>query len=132
MVVNRLLIFFCFLTAVKLVKEIYSWVFFISIYTLITRSFSGNAKDASIALSNRFPIITHKSNSDVFNLIGICQKALKKNGYYNEASELFSRVTNSHSYDEALQIMCEYVNHVSELDENFSDYDDFYCSNIGI
>jgi len=72
------------------------------------------------------------ADGNVFNLIGICQKALKKNGYYNEASELFSRVTNSHSYDEALQIMCEYVNPVSELDENFSDYDDFDCSNIGI
>lgn len=56
------------------------------------------------------------ADGNVFNLIGICQKALKKNGYYDEASELISRVTNSHSYDEALQIMCEYVNPISVYD----------------
>lgn len=70
------------------------------------------------------------ADGNVFNLIGICQKALKRNGYYDEAEELVNRVTNSHSYDEALQIMMEYVNPVSEYEEIFSDKDDF--DNISI
>jgi len=60
------------------------------------------------------PIIDADGN--VFNLIGICQRALKSNGYKKEANELLERVTNSGSYDEALQIMFEYVNPVSEYD----------------
>lgn len=64
------------------------------------------------------------SDGNVFNLIAICQRALKNNGYYNEAKELAERVTNSHSYDEALQIMLEYVNPTSLYDD-YDDYDDF-------
>ncbi len=60
------------------------------------------------------------ADGNVFNLIGICQRALKNNGYYNEASELVTRVTNSQSYDEALQIMMEYINPISEFDEDYS------------
>lgn len=60
------------------------------------------------------------ADGNVFNLIGICQRALKNNGYYNEASELVTRVNNSHSYDEALQIMMEYINPISEFDEDYS------------
>ena len=48
------------------------------------------------------------ANGNVYNLIGICREALKSNGYVKEADELLKRVTNSHSYDEALQIMMEY------------------------
>lgn len=71
------------------------------------------------------------ADGNIFNLIGICQRELKRNGYYNEASELAKRVTNSHSYDEALQIIMEYVNPVSEYDEGLNDYDEDY-SNIDI
>lgn len=64
------------------------------------------------------------ADGNVFNLIAICQKALKNNGYYNEAKELAERVTSSHSYDEALQIMLEYVNPTSLYDD-YDDYNDF-------
>lgn len=68
------------------------------------------------------PIIGADGN--VFNLIGICKRALKSNGYVKEAEELVNRVTNSHSYDEALEIMMEYVNPVSEYDMEIDDYSD--------
>lgn len=70
------------------------------------------------------PIIGADGN--VFNLIGICQKALKTNGYEDMAKELTDRVKNSHSYDEALQIMFEYVEPISDyelendIDENIN------------
>lgn len=62
------------------------------------------------------------ANGNVYNLIGICREALKSNGYVKEADELLKRVTNSHSYDEALQIMMEYVNPVSEYDIEIDSY----------
>lgn len=61
------------------------------------------------------------ADGNVFNLIGICRKALKKDGYEKEAQEMSERVTSSKSYEEALQIMCEYVNPVGED----MDYDAF-------
>ena len=46
---------------------------------------------------------------NVFNLIGICSKSLKKAGYEKEAHEMSERIFKSKSYDEALAIMCEYI-----------------------
>lgn len=63
------------------------------------------------------------ADGNVFNLIGICQRALKRNGYRDEAKELADRVTSSSSYDEALNIMMEYVNPISNNEEDFEDYD---------
>ena len=54
-------------------------------------------------------------------MIGICQRALKANGYKQEANELANRVTNSHSYDEALQIITEFVNPISNDDCGFEE-----------
>lgn len=48
-------------------------------------------------------------NGNVFNLIGIAQRALNKVGKKVEADEMVERVFKSHSYDEALRIMGEYV-----------------------
>jgi hypothetical protein len=48
-------------------------------------------------------------NGNVFNLMVICQKALRKEGMYDEAKEMVDRIFHSGSYDEALAIMCEYV-----------------------
>lgn len=62
------------------------------------------------------PIIGADGN--VFNLIGICSKALKKAGYKEQADEMTNRIQNSKSYDEALSIMMEYVDPVDV------DYDD--------
>lgn len=67
------------------------------------------------------PIINADGN--VFNLIGICSKELRRHGYSEEAKELEERVTNSKSYDDALMIMMEYVNPV-DIDYNEDlDYD---------
>jgi len=56
-------------------------------------------------------------------LIGICQRELKRNGYCYKAKELADRVTSSHSYDETLQIILEYVNPVSQYDMEENDFD---------
>ena len=48
-------------------------------------------------------------DGNVFNLLGICTKALKRAGQYDEATELKNRVMSSGSYGEALSIMLEYV-----------------------
>ena len=48
-------------------------------------------------------------DGNVFNLLGITTKALKKAGQNVEAKEVSERVLSSGSYDEALQIIMEYV-----------------------
>lgn len=58
------------------------------------------------------------ADGNVFNLIGICSRALKKAGYKEQADEMTNRIQNSKSYDEALSIMMEYVDPVDV------DYDD--------
>lgn len=49
------------------------------------------------------------ADGNVYNLIGICSKALKRAGYDDKAKEMSDRVMSSSSYDEALSIMMEYV-----------------------
>lgn len=65
------------------------------------------------------------ADGNVFNLIGICSRALKDNGFRNEAEEMCKRVTSSKSYDEALSIMCEYIDPVDQY-YNDNDYDEEY------
>jgi hypothetical protein len=48
-------------------------------------------------------------NGNVFNLIGIASKTLKRAGMVSEADEMKSKCFASGSYDEALQIIMEYV-----------------------
>ena len=48
-------------------------------------------------------------DGNVFNLLGICTKALKRADQYDEAKELQNRVTSCGSYAEALSIMLDYV-----------------------
>lgn len=49
-------------------------------------------------------------DGNVFNLIGIAQRVLKENGQREQAHELSKRImTTAKSYDEALQIIMEYV-----------------------
>ena len=64
------------------------------------------------------------ADSNVYNLIAICQRALKRAGYREHAKELADRVTSSKSFDEALSIMCEYVNPLSV--NEYEEYDDFF------
>ena len=75
------------------------------------------------------PIIGADGN--VFNLIGICSRALKTAGYADKAKEMTDRITSSGSYDEALSIMCEYIEPVNqnyEKMEDINDYDDIYIN----
>jgi len=47
-------------------------------------------------------------DGNVFNLIGICAKALKKANQADKAEEMQGKIFNCGSYDEALVIMAEY------------------------
>jgi len=48
-------------------------------------------------------------NGNVFNLIGICRKALTNAGKFDEAQEMQERIMlTAKSYEEALNIMGEY------------------------
>ncbi|ADU21903.1 hypothetical protein [Ruminococcus albus] len=60
----------------------------------------------------RCPLIGADGN--IFNLIGIEARTLRRNGMSNEAKEMSERVTNSGSYNEALSIIGEYVDICSE------------------
>lgn len=61
------------------------------------------------------------ADGNIFNLIGISSKALKREGFYKEADELATRVMESKSYDEALSIIMEYVEPVDvDYERNIS------------
>ncbi len=62
-------------------------------------------------------------NGNVFNLMGIASKTLKKNGMADEAKEMCSRITFSGSYDEALSIIDEYVEITSVDEEETEDFE---------
>lgn len=49
-------------------------------------------------------------NGNIFNLLGIVSKELKRNGFLSEADQLWKEVQeNAKSYEEALAIIQEYV-----------------------
>ena len=58
------------------------------------------------------PIIGADSN--IFNIMGIVSKTLKRNDMAEEAKEMCSRVTSSGSYEEALGVIMEYVEPCTE------------------
>lgn len=61
-------------------------------------------------------------NGNIFNLVGIAARTLKRNGLYEQASEMTEKVFNSGSYGEALGIIGEYVN-ITSVDEPNEDID---------
>lgn len=61
----------------------------------------------------------------MFNLIGICSRALKTAGYPEKSLEMANRVTSSGSYEEALSIMCEYIEPVNQDYQKVNDIDNF-------
>lgn len=67
------------------------------------------------------PLIGQDGN--MFNLMGIASKTLKRNGMYDEAKEMCSRITSSGSYYEALNVIGEYVEITSTDDEQTEDED---------
>lgn len=48
-------------------------------------------------------------NGNIFNLMGIASRTLKKAGLKEQAVEMTERIFKSESYDKALQIIMEYV-----------------------
>ena len=62
-------------------------------------------------------------DGNIFNLIGIASKTLTRNGMYDEAKEMCSRITSSGSYYEALNVIGEYVEITSIDDEQTEDED---------
>lgn len=52
------------------------------------------------------------ADSNIFNLLGIAKDALRTSGQSDKCDELYQRVTHSHSFDEALGIITEYVDPV--------------------
>ncbi len=62
------------------------------------------------------------TDGNIFHLVGIAAKTLKRNGMSTEASEMTDKVFGSGSYDEALGIIGEYVN-ITSVDEPSEDID---------
>jgi glutamate mutase epsilon subunit len=48
-------------------------------------------------------------DGNIFNLMGIASRTLKKAGMKDKADEMVDKITKSKSYDEALSIIMEYV-----------------------
>lgn len=47
-------------------------------------------------------------NGNVFNLLGIAARALKRDGKITEAEEMTKRAFSSHFYEEVINIISEY------------------------
>lgn len=64
-------------------------------------------------------------NGNIYNLVGIASETLKCNGLKEQASEMTKKVFQSHSYEEALSVISQYVN-VTSIDDDEGDeyYDD--------
>ena len=54
------------------------------------------------------------ANGNIFNILGIASRTLRNNDMADEAQEMYSRVTSSGRYEEALAIIMEYVEPCSE------------------
>jgi len=52
------------------------------------------------------------ANGNIFNLIAIARKALRKAGLDDEGKEMADKIYKSDSYDDALAIIMEYVDPV--------------------
>lgn len=72
------------------------------------------------------------ANGNIFNLVAIAQKTLERNNKSKETKELFDRVRETHSYDEALRVIFEYVipctqeeyEYLMELKRNHQEYEE--------
>jgi len=49
------------------------------------------------------------TDGNIFSLLGICSRALKKAGRMDEAKAMQGKVFQAKSYEEALAILSEYV-----------------------
>lgn len=57
------------------------------------------------------------SDGNIFNLIGIASRALKRAGMGDKAEEMKNRIFSSGSYEEALGIILEYVDDETMVDD---------------
>ena len=81
-----------------------------------------NSTDTEERIKPACPLIGQ--NGNIFNLMGIASRTLKENGMKDEAKEMFERITGgSASYDEALNIIGEYVN-ITSTDDETEDLDE--------
>lgn len=48
-------------------------------------------------------------DGNIFNLLGICIRALKRNGQRDLVPEMVEKVTSSNSYEDALAVLLDYV-----------------------
>ena len=67
------------------------------------------------------PLIGEDGN--IFNLMGIASRTLRDHGMPEQAKEMSERIRAGGSYDEALNIIGEYVN-ITSAEENNMDMDD--------
>lgn len=70
-------------------------------------------------------------DGNIFNLLGIASRTLKQNSMADEAKEMCSRVTNSGSYCEALNIIGEYVN-ITDGSTQSDDIDEDYDESVAM
>lgn len=68
----------------------------------------------------RLPV--DRGNGNIYNLVGMASRTLKRNGLSDEASEMTEKVFGSGSYEEALGIIGEYVN-ITSVDDPGEDMD---------
>lgn len=55
-------------------------------------------------------------NGNIYNLMGIASDTLRKNGQAAQAKDMCNRVVQSHSYQEALNVIGDYVN-ITSIEE---------------
>jgi len=63
-------------------------------------------------------------DGNIFNLMGIASRTLKRNKMSEQATEMCNRITSSGSYEEALGIISEYVEITGKEDEEDFEYED--------
>jgi len=73
------------------------------------RAFKVTAQKYKIMLGGKPNVKLVGEDSNVYNLMAICIQGLKEVGQGDKVQEFKQRVLNAGSYDEALQIMLEYV-----------------------
>ncbi len=64
------------------------------------------------------------TDSNIFSLMGIASKTLKRNGMAEQAKEMCERITSSGDYNKALCIIGEYVNITSVDDDDMDESED--------
>lgn len=60
-------------------------------------------------MSEKIQVQLIGEDGNIFNLLGIVSKALKRNNQEDKVEEMCDRVYNSNSYQEALSIIQDYV-----------------------